>query len=217
MHSVFCWLITMVESFSSHFSSSFSSLPLPGSYPPCISSCTSVLFYLSYLIFVFPSEFPPQMVEDFFICFILPQLCFLKLFLYVFLTFLFVVFPSLTPHIFPFIFPFFRRINTSPLVTLFMFSFVSLLSSPSLFEVLLSCPPLLLYLFALIQIFLPSCLLPSSPSVFVLAVLAYSAGSTPAMPIILTVERRKRKKEGGLEEKEGGLEDLCTHKYLQSS
>lgn len=51
-----------------------------------------------------------------------------------------------------------------------------------------------------------------SPSVFVLAVLAYSAGSTPAMPIILTEEREKENNSG----EEGVLEDLCTHKYLHS-
>lgn len=60
-----------------------------------------------------------------------------------------------------------------------------------------------------------------SPSVFVLAVLAYSAGSSPAMPIILTEEKEKEKekgKEGRRREEEEGESwktCACMHRNAQ--
>lgn len=66
---------------------------------------------------------------------------------------------------------------------------------------------------------LSSCLLPCSPSVFVLAVLAYSAGSTPAMPIILTEEKEKEKRREGdgrrRKRGEGWTTCACGHKSAQ--
>lgn len=47
-----------------------------------------------------------------------------------------------------------------------------------------------------------------------LAVLAYSAGSTPAMPIILTEEKEKEKGKGGdrRRRREGWKTCACVHK-----
>lgn len=83
-------------------------------------------------------------------------------------------------------------VSTS-LITFKSFSlFLSLLLHPSSrLSALLSSPLTFSSFFAFIHISLPSCLLLCSPSVFVLSVLAYSAGSTPAMPIILTEEKEK--------------------------
>lgn len=78
------------------------------------------------------------------------------------------------------------------------------------------CFPVLPYRFlflflAFIHMPLPPCLLLCSPSVFMLAVLAYSAGSTPAMPIILTDEKEREKEYGdeGYGRRRRKLDDPC--------
>lgn len=150
--------------------------PLVLSFLPCF------LLLHSHFLLISPLSF--QLFLSFLLCSVT------LFFLSVLLSFYILIYISFFP-------PIFYIYIATPCITFKSLS-VSLSPPPSLFQAL--CFPVLpshfLFVFLPLSISLPSCLLLCSPSVFVLAVLAYSAGSTPAMPIILTEEKEKEKEKG---------------------